>query len=75
MELAAAQIRTLAQSADKAGCQEIVRTLSKLQSEQEDPMEILMRLSNFVHETSSKCRKNTANVLVEYTYCNVSHCC
>lgn len=48
MELAAAQIRALAQSADKASRQEILSTLSKLQSELEDPMETLMRLSNFV---------------------------
>ncbi|RAO66543.1 uncharacterized protein BHQ10_002555 [Talaromyces amestolkiae] len=47
MELAAAQIRTLAQTADKAGRQEILSTLNKLQSEIEDPMEMLMRLSNF----------------------------
>lgn len=53
MELAAAQIKTLAQSANKAGRQEILSTLSKLQSELEDPMETLMRLSNFVRETSS----------------------
>ncbi|KAF3390052.1 hypothetical protein DPV78_011555 [Talaromyces pinophilus] len=64
MELAAAQIKTLAQSADKAGHQEILNTLSKLQSELEDSMGTLMRLSN--------CRKNTANVVVEYTYRNVS---
>lgn len=48
MELAAAQIRALARSADKASRQEILSTLSKLQSELEDPMETLMRLSNFV---------------------------
>jgi hypothetical protein len=51
MEFAAAQIRALAQSADKAGRQEILSTLSKLQSELEDPMETLMRLSNFVGTT------------------------
>lgn len=48
MELAVSHIRTLAQSADKAGRQEILSTLNKLQSELEDPMETLMRLSNFV---------------------------
>ncbi|OKL61815.1 hypothetical protein UA08_03027 [Talaromyces atroroseus] len=52
MELAIAQIRSLAQSADRAGRQEILSALGKLQSELEDPMETLMRLSNFVRVMS-----------------------
>lgn len=74
MELAVAQIRTLAQSADKADRKETLNTLSKLQSELEDPMETLMRLSNFVRVVSQEIL-NRANIPVEHTYCNVSHCC
>jgi hypothetical protein len=74
MELAVAQIRTLAQSADKADRKEILNTLSKLQSELEDPMETLMRLSNFVRVVSQEILYH-ANIPVEHTYCNVSHCC
>jgi hypothetical protein len=48
MDSAVAQIRALAQNANRVCRQEILSTLSKLQSELEDPMETLIRLSNFV---------------------------